>query len=646
MAEYVSKELVEGEEDRGDGVICGFCNTPMTTSGRRVPKLLDCLHSFCFACLEDSLKGTKLRCFLCEASTSIPEGVDSLEDDFVILGKLARAEVIMKDPLCGNCELKPSTTKCMDCDDDCAFLCTDCSVGHAKMKAFRSHKVISLSSYRDSLTKEFAKNGPVMQTHTCNTHPGESLMLFCETCDIPVCRDCILHEHRPHTYVFAEEASRSQKRVVLSHLFAARSRLSELLDAKNAVCSVTEALEVQRVQVTDNIRKCFSDLVALLAAREKLAHKELDNFFQEKSARLKIQEQELEHKATLLRNACDFTENALASGCTVPLFRTKNAITARLQYLKSMDCILQPVDCADIDFRKADETIREMVPAAGQVFLRATPLASKCTMTHKYCPEGCYTFSLNLVNRRGDPVLPGNGSFTVSCVVFSYASDSEMDEDANSNGIELLNSRLTDCTTSVCEWNVVPVDMFACLLVEIQIDGEDVPGSPLAIPGLELEGDAGLLFGEDRGAIVAVSSAVEEDGEPDNLRSYDSDNAWLTSSTGHEWVEIELYSDCCVLDRIVLFNSTPKQYKLSYRKQGFHEEEDWIPFQATPEWASTPGLGSRWSIKLDDEERRMASPCAGIRLDVQNGSNTGFYALNVYGWTVLEGVEPLMASAP
>lgn len=646
MSEYISKEAHETDDvDGKDNICCGLCNSPMSVSGKHVPKVLDCLHSFCFSCLDEAVRGTKLRCFICEMTTSVTDGIETLEDDFVILGKLARAEVITKDPLCGNCEKKAATSKCMDCDDDCAFLCAECSVGHAKMKAFRTHKVISLAHYRESLTKE-SKTANIGITHTCKTHAGEALMLFCETCDSPVCRDCILHEHRPHTYVFAEEASRSQKRVLLSHLFATRSRLQEIVDSTNAVRSVSEVLDVQRTQVTEQIRKCFADLVALILAREKQAHKELDNFYQEKSSRLKIQEMELERKAGLLRNACDFTDGALSSGSIVPLFRTKNAIAARLQFLKAMDCVLQPVDTADIDFRKADETIKESLPSVGQVFLKASPLASQCQMTHKYCPEGCYTFTLNLFNRRGEPVVPGSGSFAVNCVVVSYSSDNDIEDESNSGGIELLSSRITDCSTSVCEWNVVPVDMFACLVVEIQVDGADVPGSPLAIPGLELEGEPGILFGEERGSITVVSSAVEEDGEPENLRSYDSETAWLTSSTGHEYVEIELYSDCCVLDRVVLFNSTPKQYKLSYRKQGFHEEEDWIPFLATPDWTPTPGLGSRWSVKLDEEERRLAAPCAGLRLDVQSGSNTGFYAINVFGWSVVEGVEPLMATAP
>jgi len=641
------REQPDSLDDHGSSetICCGLCNHPMTSSGKHVPKVLDCLHSFCYTCLDEAVRGTKLRCFTCESTTNIPDGIESLEDDFVILGKLARAEVIMKDPLCGNCEKKASTSKCMDCDDDCAFLCAECSVGHAKMKAFRNHKVISLAHYRESLTKE-SKVGSVGISQTCKHHPGEALMLFCETCDSPVCRDCILHEHRPHTYVFAEEASRAQKRVLLSHLFATRARLTEIVDSSNAVRGVSENLDLQRAQVTEQIRKCFADLVALILAREKQAHKELDNFYQEKSSRLKIQEMELERKASLLRNACDFTDGALASGSIVPLFRTKNAIAGRLQNLKSMECVLQPVDTADIDFRKADEIMRETLPTVGQVFLKASPQPSLCTMSHKYCPEGCYTFTLNLVNRRGEPIVPGSGSCTVTCVVMSYSSDNDIDDENNSGGIELLSSRITDCSTSVCEWNVVPVDMFACLLVEVQVDGVDVPGSPLAIPGLELEGEPGLLFGEERGAITVVSSAVEEDGEPENLRSYDSETAWLTAATGHEYVELDMYSDCSVIDRIVLFNSTPKQYKLSYRKQGFREEEDWIPFMATPDWTSTPGLGSRWTIKLDDEERRLSAPCAGIRLDVQNGSNTGFYSLNVYGWSVVENVEPLIATAP
>ena len=541
MSEYLRRDYhdvgdmdnLKGNDSKND-LLCAFCSSQMAVSGPHSPKLLECLHSFCYSCLDDAVKGTKVSCFICKATTVLTDGIEGLEDDFVILSRLARAEVILKDPLCGNCEIKASTSKCMDCDDDCAFLCTECSVGHAKMKAFRRHKVITLASYRENLTRESSKSGPIITTHSCKVHPNEALILFCETCDTPVCRDCILHDHRPHTYVFAEEASRAQKRVLLQYLSATKARLGEINDAKGNVQNILEALDLQKAQVSDQVKKCFADLVALMLAREKQAHKELDNFYQEKAARLKAQEDELDGKATLLQNACDFADSAINSGCTVPLFNTKNAIAARLQFLKNMECTLQPVDCADIDFRKADEVVRETLPSVGQVYLRAAPQASLCQLSHKYCPEGCFTFCIHLFNRKGEPVVPGSASCTVSCVVFSYANDSDMDDELNSNGVELLNSRLTDCSTSVCEWNVVPVDMFACLLVEVQVDGEDVPGSPLAIPGLELEGESGLLFGVEKGNITEVSSAVEDDGEPDNIRSYDSETAWLTSKTGAE----------------------------------------------------------------------------------------------------------------
>ena len=102
---------------------------------------------------------------------------------------------------------------------------------------------------------------------------------------------------------------------------------------------------------------------------------------------------------------------------------------------------------------------------------------------------------------------------------------------------------------------------------------------------------------------------------------------------------LALHSESCVIDRLEIRLSSGRssrhsEYKLSYRKQGFHEEEDWIPFQATPDWTPTPGLGSRWTIKLDEEERRLAAPCAEVRLDLMTTSSVGFYAVNVFGWTI------------
>jgi len=89
-------------------------------------------------------------------------------------------------------------------------------------------------------------------------------------------------------------------------------------------------------------------------------------------------------------------------------------------------------------------------------------------------------------------------------------------------------------------------------------------------------------------------------------------------------------------------------YKLSYRKQGFHEDDDWIPFQVTPDWEPTPGLGVRWTVKLDEEERRLAAPCAEIRLDVCTNAENRLYSVNVYGWMVAVPASklPLIAASP
>ena len=522
------------------GLRCEICSVSYSKHRDiHTPKLLDCLHTFCQNCLEKCCRGNKLKCFLCQTVTILAGEVSDLKDNFLIQKKIHLQEILQQDPICGNCELAGASEKCLQCEDDCSFLCMSCAAQHSKMKSFRSHQLVHLKDFRGSISKSFSDS-----TDLCAKHPEEHLIIFCEICDIPICRNCLLHEHKTHQYIFMDAAHKSWVSSIATLIIPARERLHSIEDSLDLVKQEQNNLSAQKREISNDIHTCFADLIALLKQREKLVLQALDLLHYKKHKALYAQLESLQYTCRLLKSACDFSSAALTGDKNViPLLKTKNAMAARLQLLKGVDCVLQPVDCADIEFQAANESLKEMIPHVACLSSHGgtgtsqslqgettkpprliTPrTAQHCQLKYEYFAEGCYAITLQL-----PAILSGSATPDVRCSVISC------DYVDPNNGVELLNARNTDCSTSVCEWNVVPVDLFACLLVELQVDGEDVPGSPLAIPGLELEGESGLLFGVGKGHIESVSGVVSQRADEEEVQQALRSLA-LDSEESGEW---------------------------------------------------------------------------------------------------------------
>ncbi|XP_076444022.1 uncharacterized protein LOC143282306, partial [Babylonia areolata] len=94
---------------------------------------------------------------------------------------------------------------CSECDDD---LCSACVRRHRKMSLAAQHDVkLFRPQRRDGDSSDtVTAAGPSMTAHSnslalidyCQKHPEERLRFFCETCQTPVCRDCILTTHKQH----------------------------------------------------------------------------------------------------------------------------------------------------------------------------------------------------------------------------------------------------------------------------------------------------------------------------------------------------------------------------------------------------------------------------------------------------------------
>ena len=232
------------------------------------PKVLPCCHTFCLECLKKTAtSGTtegQITCPQCRQSHEIPEGGPSeLLTDFVASYELEVAEISAPKAgsglVCSECGQTGDLAHfCSDCRN---YLCDECaSQLHKKLRIYRGHKVFPISEVDAATLQSF-------RVQYCSLHEGEVLKLYWETCEKVVCRDCVLVDHRLHSYKFVQVARkqieaeiRSLKSDVEKKLDIFKHDLCEISEVDTAVAGYPQVLKA-------NINSFFDDVIQSIEAR-------------------------------------------------------------------------------------------------------------------------------------------------------------------------------------------------------------------------------------------------------------------------------------------------------------------------------------------------------------------------------------------
>ncbi|XP_023557527.1 tripartite motif-containing protein 45 isoform X2 [Octodon degus] len=342
----------------------GKTHCPLCMRLFKAPRLLPCLHTVCTTCLEKlepfsvvDIRGADsdtssegsvsqehkpqslqrqigILCPVCDAQVDLPMGgVKALTIDHLALNDVMLESLRGEGQglVCDLCSDRQVEKRCQTCR---ANLCQFCCQAHRRQKKTTYHTMVDLKDL-----KGYSRVGkPIL----CSSHPAEELRLFCELCDRPVCRDCIVGDHREHPYDFTSNVIHKYGNSVRELLKSTQPHMEALEEALTQITELNCTLQARVEAVAADVR-AFSEgyIKAIEEHRDKLL-KQLEDIRVQKENSLQLQKAQVEQLLADLHTGVEFTEHLLTSGSDLEILITKGVVVERLRKLNRVEYSTRP----------------------------------------------------------------------------------------------------------------------------------------------------------------------------------------------------------------------------------------------------------------------------------------------------------------
>ena len=291
-------------------VSCSVCKTTFTN-----PKILPCLHSFCFHCLNGILQTSDrhdiFACPKCRKEVQVPSSgnLKDLPTNFSmnsLLDVLAIKECHTAGVKCANCDKSSRhSSYCFQC---CAFWCDECIIAHNLIKANKEHRVLALKDFEDQDIEDVLKRPAFCQQ---KHHEKEELKFFCKNCDVAICNLCVATIHDGHAKIVLEEAASERKIQVKSVIETQKKNIEH---KKNVIAHLERQcnqIEARGNAVKRDIHNFAENLVAVIEIKKKEMLNKADKQIKESLGCVRTQQCEVKRRVERLETAVEKAETLL-----------------------------------------------------------------------------------------------------------------------------------------------------------------------------------------------------------------------------------------------------------------------------------------------------------------------------------------------
>lgn len=232
---------------------------------------------------------------------------------------------------CFECkEKKPAYTLCTNCN---RWLCCSCTEEHRHGKEVGNH-FLSVPQVGSSGSESMSNGYCVF----CPLHQQEAMKLFCETCDVLTCRNCLLLEHKEHRFRHLDEVLQNQ-RLVLETITskAQEKKIGMQAAAKQLEERLFEVKHTHR-KVENQIKMAKMVLINELNKRTNTLLEQLERITSERRHRFEQQLQAIIVLNRQLEHVQNFISWAVCSKNSLPFLYSKEMIVYQMQRLLETRC--------------------------------------------------------------------------------------------------------------------------------------------------------------------------------------------------------------------------------------------------------------------------------------------------------------------
>ncbi|KAG8191831.1 hypothetical protein JTE90_022820 [Oedothorax gibbosus] len=291
---------------------CSLCKSNFTK-----PRVLSCLHMFCEECLkkylsENGYLPSYVYCPDCNQKTKLNmKGLAGLPLDYITGNRIDLKNMEDNQIICTSCKAKDTAVaRCSEC---ATFLCSNCVTAHQFMRCFESHTVLSFDEMKSAGETITTIDKPL----TCSSHPDESMKYYCHNCNVPICNECMVADHKQpeDCYEKAVDALQKQKDELTNLISESESKVQFCDEPTSILENHLSDLQMQRAK--SHIEETFQSYKAKLEKWKKHLLKEMDSVQSSQELQIMETSHNVEKTINKIEDACKFAERLLKCGNTL-----------------------------------------------------------------------------------------------------------------------------------------------------------------------------------------------------------------------------------------------------------------------------------------------------------------------------------------
>ncbi|XP_019353654.2 E3 ubiquitin-protein ligase TRIM71 [Alligator mississippiensis] len=327
------------------------------------------------------------------------------------------------EPRCSSCdEGNAASARCLDCQE---HLCDNCVRAHQRVRLTKDHFIerfaapapgpgpagaaqLGLSPPYPAAPYSILSVFPERASY-CQHHDDEVLHFYCDTCSVPICRECTMGRHVGHSFIYLQDALQDSRTLTIQLLADAQQGRQAIQLSIEQAQAVAEQVEMKAKMVQSEVKAVTTRHKKALEERECELLWKVEKIRQVKAKSLYLQVEKLRQNLNKLDNTISAVQQVLEEGRTIDILLARDRMLAQVQELKNVRGLLQPQEDDRIMFTPPDQALYMAIKSMGFVSSGAfAPLTKATGEGLKRALQGkVASFTVMGYDHDGEPRLSG-----------------------------------------------------------------------------------------------------------------------------------------------------------------------------------------------------------------------------------------------